>query len=98
MYVSDTFLSFIDKLPARSVLQGRTGSCFGLLTTAGFIIVSFIIFIWPVIFYFKGDYIQGTFISSKSEGFELYSGCDFKMAIFFYEKATGKLANHIQTK
>lgn len=84
MYVSDTFLNFVDKLPVRSVLTGRTGSCFGLFNTAGFIIVSFIIFIWPVIFYFKGDYIQGSFLSMKSEGLQLYTGCDFKLALFFY--------------
>jgi|JI7StandDraft_1071085.scaffolds.fasta_scaffold161382_1 hypothetical protein len=61
MFVSDTFLSSFDRLSVKSTLTGKTGTLFGIFGTIAFIIVSFVIFIGPTIFYFKGDYIQGTF-------------------------------------
>jgi hypothetical protein len=86
MFVSDNFLSSFDRLSPKSTISGRTGTLFGIAGCTGFIIVSFIIFIGPVIFYFNGDYIQGTFVSYSQENLDLYTGCDFKLAVSFYSK------------
>lgn len=61
MFVGDNFLTIFDRLSIKSTVTGRTGSLFGVIGTIFFIILCFVIFIGPVIFYFKGDYIQGYF-------------------------------------
>jgi hypothetical protein len=86
MFVSDNFLSSFDRLSSKSTLSGRTGTLFGIAGSIGFIIVSFILFIGPVMYYFNGDYIQGTFVAYSQENLDLYTGCDFKLAISFYSK------------
>jgi hypothetical protein len=86
MFVSDNFLSSFDRLSVKSTLSGRTGTLFGIAGCIGFIIVSFILFIGPVMYYFNGDYIQGTFVSYSQENLDLYTGCDFKLAVSFYSK------------
>lgn len=67
MFVGGTFLSFFDRTSPRTILTGKTGSVFGLIGTAIFIVVSFLLFIGPIIYYFKGDYIQGSFNTFKFE-------------------------------
>lgn len=67
MFVRDTFLSSVDRLSARSILTGKTGTCLGVLASAAFIAVAFIIFLGPVIMYFRGDFIQGLFTASDSD-------------------------------
>lgn len=94
MFAGSTFLSFLDRLSAKSLLTGRTGTCLGILGTISFIIISFILFIGPVIYYFQGDFIEGSFYRSKNQNLMSYTGCDFKMAVSFYQKATNQLANH----
>lgn len=93
MFVGSTFLGFVDRVSIKSVITGKTGSFLGLLGSAAFIVICFILFIGPVIFYFKGDYVQGIFSLLKSENLEMYSGCDYKLAISVYSKATGSLVN-----
>lgn len=56
MFVGSTVLGTIDRLSVKSVLTGKTGSLLGLLASAIFIIISFVIFIGPIIYYFQGDY------------------------------------------
>lgn len=96
MFVGSTLLSTLDRLSIKTVNTGKTGSLLGLLGSAAFIIVAFVLFIGPVIYYFQGDYIQGLFHSLEFVGMQLYAGCDFKMAIAFYNKQTDQLANHTE--
>lgn len=93
MFVGSTFLGSADRLSIKSILTGKTGSFFGLFGSAALIIICFVLFIGPVIFYFKGDYVQGIFIQLKSENLEMYSGCDYKLAISIYSKATGQIVD-----
>lgn len=66
MYVRDTFLSSVDRLSVKSILTGKTGTCLGVLASAAFIAVAFIIFLGPVMMYFRGDYTQGIFEAFRS--------------------------------
>lgn len=93
MFVGSTFLGSVDRVSIKSVLTGKTGSFLGLLGSAAFIVICFILFIGPVIFYFKGDYVQGIFTLLNTEKLEMYSGCDYKLAISIYSKATGSIVN-----
>ena len=88
MFVGTTFHSCIDRLSIHSVLSGKTGSLLGLICSAILIIVCFLVFIGPVINYFRGDYVQASFTALKTENLELYTGRDFKFAVSFFEKDT----------
>lgn len=61
MFVGDNFLTLFDRLSTKSTVTGKTGTFLGILGSVAFIVISFVLFIGPVIFYFKGDYIQGIF-------------------------------------
>lgn len=67
MFVGDTFLTAFDRLSVRSTTSGKTGTILGIIGLIAFIIISFLLFIGPVISYFQGDFIQGIFQISKNE-------------------------------
>lgn len=66
MFVGDTFLTLFDRLLVKTTTSGKTGTFLGIIGLIAFIIISFLLFIGPVISYFKGDYIQGIFQILKS--------------------------------
>lgn len=61
MFVGDTFLTAFDRLSVRSTTSGKTGTILGIIGHIAFIIISFLLFLGPVISYFQGDFIQGIF-------------------------------------
>lgn len=61
MFVSNTFLNIADRLSPNSILTGTNGSLIGLILSAIFVIICFILFLGPVIAYFEGDYFQSSF-------------------------------------
>lgn len=61
MFVGDTFLTAFDRLSVRSTTSGKTGTILGIIGLIAFIIISFLLFLGPVISYFQGDFIQGIF-------------------------------------
>lgn len=67
MFVGDTFLTAFDRLQVRSTTSGKTGTLLGIIGLIVFIVISFLLFIGPVISYFKGDFIQGSFQIFKNE-------------------------------
>ena len=94
MFIGSTLTNGLDRLTARSVSSGATGSLFGVIGSAILIILCFVIFIGPIFFYFQGDYVQSSFSSRDAIKNLEYTGCDFKMAISFYSKTTGRPINH----
>ena len=76
-------MSSADRLSVRTTLRNKTGTVLGVVFTAIFIILCFIIFIDPVINYFKGDIVQTSFEARSLEDLKLYTECDFKLAISF---------------
>lgn len=67
MFTYDTFLSSLDRLSIKSTITGRTGTILGILGSIAFIVVSFVLFIGPVVTYFEGDYIQGIYQANQQE-------------------------------
>ena len=61
MFVNATFLGSLDRFNARNIMTSATGSICGLVASAIFIIVAFVLFIGPIQLYFAGDFIQSTF-------------------------------------
>lgn len=98
MFVGSTFFNSLDRLSIKSPLTGTTGTICGVIGTLGLISAIVLLFLWPIVNYVKGDYIQGTYLTQQSEVFNLATGCDFKIAIAFYEKSTGKLIDHLSVK
>lgn len=94
MFVGSTILSGTDRLSPRSVMAGRMGSILGLIATVAFIILCFVLFLGPVISYFKGDYVQSYFETLKSESLPQITGCDFKLAVSFHKKSNKQPADH----
>lgn len=73
MFTYDTFLSSFDRLSTKSTTTGKTGTVFGILGSLAFVVICFILFIGPVVNYFKGDYVQGIFNLDGMEEFQQYS-------------------------
>ena len=94
MFAGSTLMSGLDRLSIRSVLTGNTGSILGVVGSVALIVLCFIFFLGPTIAYFEGDYIQSTFRTLKQHTLQRYTGCDFKMAISFHSKVTGRPVNH----
>ena len=88
MFVRSTLLSGIDRLSSSSVITGRTSSIIGICGSLLLIVLIFLLFLDPVVEYFRGDYIQSSFRLDKRKEIEMVSGCDFKMAISFYDRQT----------
>ena len=94
MYIGSTLTNGLDRLSARSVSLGATGSLVGVIGSAILIVLCFVIFIGPIIFYFQGDYIESSFTTLEDYNQMEYTGCDFRMAVSFHNKNTGKPINH----
>lgn len=67
MFVRSTLLSGIDRLSTSSVLTGRTSSLLGICGSLLLIALIFILFLDPVVEYFRGDYVQSSFKLNKRE-------------------------------
>ena len=67
MFTYDTFVSSLDRLSIKSTISGRTGTILGILGSIAFIVVCFVLFIGPVVSYFRGDYIQGIYKANRQE-------------------------------
>lgn len=95
MFVDTTFLNTLDRLSVQSTLTGRTGTLCGVLGTVGLICAIVMMYLWPVVNYFQGDYIQGTYLTQKHEDLELSTGGNLKLSIAFEEKTSGKVVDHL---
>ena len=93
-----TLLGSLDRLHVRSMLTSATGSILGVLGTIAFFILCFILFLGAVRIFFEGDYIQSSFNTYDLLEYDMSVGCDFRMAISFFHKDTGKVANHTHVK
>lgn len=98
MFVSTSFLNVIDRLSVQSTLTGKTGTLCGIIGTLGLICAFLLMYLWPVINYFQGDYIQGTYLTQKHEALDLSTGDNFKLSIAFEEKTTGKVVDHLSLR
>ena len=98
MFVNTTLLGSLDRLHVRSILTSTTGSILGVIGTVAFFVMCFILFLGPVRIFFEGDYIQSSFDTRDLLEYDMSVGCDFRMAISFFHKDTGKVANHTHIK
>jgi hypothetical protein len=87
-------LASIDRLSSRSTFRGFTGSACGIIGTLIFLAVTIWINIWIVLSYSKGNYFQSSFETQASAYSYLQVPYDLKMAIVFYNKTSGLVANH----
>ena len=66
MFVNSTLLGLLDRQSIKSILTSATGSILGFLGTLVFFVLCFILFLGPLQLYFRGDFIEASFITSKS--------------------------------
>lgn len=66
MFVGSTFLNSLDRFSIKSPLTGTTGTICGVIGTLGLISAIVLLFLWSTVNYFKGDYIQGTYLTQKN--------------------------------
>jgi len=87
-------ISYIDRLPAKSVVRGSIGSPLGVIATFALFALCIWMYIWSVISYFKGDYFQSYFQTSSIPNQKFQVPYDLKFAIVFYNKTSNLIANH----
>ena len=89
-----SILGVLDRLSARSILRGISGSWLGLLASIALIAICIIIYIAPVLDFKAGNYYESMFSKIVPYNLTYYSGSDIKMAIVFRNKTDQSYANH----
>ena len=88
-------LAVIDRLSSRSTFRGFTGSPFGIIGTLLFLVITGFINFSIVYSYSQGMYFQSSFETQMSPYSILQCPYDIRMALVFYNKTSGAVANHI---
>lgn len=87
-------LAVFDRLSSRTTFRGFTGSPCGIIGTLLFLAVTAFINFSIIVSYSRGNYFQSSFETQASPNTILQSPYDIRMALVFYNKTSGAVANH----
>lgn len=84
----------IDRLYSRTTFRGFTGSPCGIIATILFLIITAFINWSLVSSYSQGIYFQSSFETQATPNLNLQTPTDVRMALVFFNKTSGAVANH----